>query len=249
VERILARIGLRSARPRDLARLRDALAALPELQHHLATLEAPRLQELAGSIRTYPELAELLARAIIDNPPAVIRDGGVIKRGYDAELDELQLLSENAGQYLMDLEPRERARTGLPNLKVGYNRIHGYYIELPRVQAEQAPADYQRRQTLKGAERFITPELKAFEDKALSAKSRALAREKALYDELLELLIEQLAPLQATAAALAELDVLCNLAERALTLDLTRPRFVEEPCLKIEQGRHPVVEQVLTTPF
>ncbi|WP_137822192.1 DNA mismatch repair protein MutS [Pseudomonas sp. D(2018)] len=249
VERILARIGLRNARPRDLARLRDALAALPQLQGAMTELEAPHLQDLAGSIRTYPELADLLARAIIDNPPAVIRDGGVIKTGYDAELDELQALSENAGQYLMDLEAREKARTGLPNLKVGYNRIHGYYIELPRVQAEQAPADYIRRQTLKGAERFITPELKAFEDKALSAKSRALAREKMLYDELLELLIEQLAPLQDTAGALAELDVLSNFSERALNLNLNRPRFVDEPCMRISEGRHPVVEQVLDTPF
>lgn len=249
VERILARIGLRNARPRDLARLRDALAALPQLQGAMTELEVPHLQTLAENIRTYPELADLLARAIIDNPPAVIRDGGVIKTGYDAELDELQALSENAGQYLMDLETREKARTGLPNLKVGYNRIHGYYIELPRVQAEQAPADYIRRQTLKGAERFITPELKAFEDKALSAKSRALAREKLLYDELLELLIERLAPLQDTAAALAELDVLSNFAERALNLDLNRPRFVDEPCMRIDQGRHPVVEQVLDTPF
>ncbi|MDH0335030.1 DNA mismatch repair protein MutS [Metapseudomonas otitidis] len=249
VERILARIGLRNARPRDLARLRDALTALPALQDAMSGLDIPHLLTLAGSIRTYPELADLLTRAIIDNPPAVIRDGGVIKTGYDAELDELQALSENAGQYLMDLEVREKARTGLPNLKVGYNRIHGYYIELPRVQAEQAPADYIRRQTLKGAERFITPELKAFEDKALSAKSRALAREKMLYEALLELLIEQLAPLQDTAAALAELDVLSNLAERALNLDLNRPRFVDEPCLRITQGRHPVVEQVLETPF
>ncbi|MGU1581046.1 DNA mismatch repair protein MutS [Pseudomonas aeruginosa] len=179
----------------------------------------------------------------------VILDGGVIKTGYDAELDELQALSENAGQFLMDLEAREKARTGLPNLKVGYNRIHGYFIELPRVQAEQAPADYIRRQTLKGAERFITPELKAFEDKALSAQSRALAREKALYEELLERLIGHLAPLQDSASALAELDVLANLAERALNLDLNRPRFVEHTCLHIEQGRHPVVEQVLETPF
>jgi len=249
VERILARIGLRNARPRDLARLRDALAALPELQRGMTELEAPHLGELADSIRTYPELADLLARAIIDNPPAVIRDGGVIKRGYDAELDELQTLSENAGQYLMDLEIREKERTGLSGLKVGYNRIHGYYIELPRMQAEQAPVDYQRRQTLKGAERFITPELKAFEDKALSAQSRALAREKQLYEELVELLIAQLAPLQDTAAALAELDVLANLAERALNLDLNRPHFVEESGILIEQGRHPVVEQVLDTPF
>ncbi|WP_121290688.1 DNA mismatch repair protein MutS [Pseudomonas aeruginosa] len=203
LERILARIGLRNARPRDLARLRDALAALPDLQNAMTELEAPHLQAL----------------------------------------------SENAGQFLMDLEAREKARTGLPNLKVGYNRIHGYFIELPRVQAEQAPADYIRRQTLKGAERFITPELKAFEDKALSAQSRALAREKALYEELLERLIGHLAPLQDSASALAELDVLANLAERALNLDLNRPRFVEHTCLHIEQGRHPVVEQVLETPF
>jgi DNA mismatch repair protein MutS len=249
VERILARIGLRNARPRDLARLRDALAALPQLQGAMAELDAPHLSELAVNIRTYPELADLLARAIIDNPPAVIRDGGVLKTGYDAELDELQSISENAGQYLMDLEAREKERTGLANLKVGYNRVHGYFIELPSKQAESAPADYIRRQTLKGAERFITPELKTFEDKALSAKSRALAREKQLYEELLELLIAQLAPLQDTAGALAELDVLANLAERALNLDLNRPRFVDEPCMRIDQGRHPVVEQVLETPF
>ena len=249
LERILARIGLRNARPRDLARLRDALAALPELQQAMTFLEAPHLGALAQSIRTYPELAELLSRAIIDNPPAVIRDGGVLKTGYDAELDELQSLSENAGQYLMDLEIREKARTGLANLKVGYNRVHGYFIELPSKQAESAPADYIRRQTLKGAERFITPELKEFEDKALSAKSRALAREKLLYDELLEHLIGHLADLQDSAAALAELDVLSNLGERALTLDLNRPRFTDEPCMRISQGRHPVVEQVLSTPF
>lgn len=249
IERILARIGLRNARPRDLARLRDALAALPALQHSLSSLEAAHLQQLARSIQQYPELAELLARAIIDNPPAVIRDGGVLKTGFDAELDELLSISENASQYLMDLEAREKARTGLANLKVGYNRVHGYFIELPSKQAESAPADYIRRQTLKGAERFITPELKSFEDKALSAKSRALAREKQLYEELIEQLIAELAPLQDTASALAELDVLASLAERALNLDLCRPLFSEQPCLLIEQGRHPVVEQVLSTPF
>ena len=249
LERILARIGLRNARPRDLARLRDALAALPMLQEGLTQMIAPHLLDLARSIQTYPELAATLARAIIDNPPAVIRDGGVIKRGYDSELDELQTLSENAGQFLMDLEAREKARTGLQGLKVGYNRVHGYFIEIPSRQAESAPADYIRRQTLKGAERFITPELKAFEDKALSAQSRALAREKALYEALLDELIGHLAPLQDSAAALAELDVLANFAERALNLDLNKPRFVEEPCLKIGQGRHTVVEQVLETPF
>jgi len=249
IERILARIGLRNARPRDLARLRDALGALPQLQVAMTELEAPHIIQLARTTSTYPELAALLEKAIIDNPPAVIRDGGVLKTGYDSELDELQSLSENAGQFLIDLEAREKARTGLSHLKVGYNRIHGYFIELPSKQAESAPADYIRRQTLKGAERFITPELKAFEDKALSAKSRALAREKMLYEALLEDLIAQLPPLQDTAAALAELDVLSNLAERALNLDLNCPRFVSEPCMRITQGRHPVVEQVLTTPF
>ena len=249
IERILARIGLRNARPRDLARLRDALGALPALQVAMIELEAPHIIQLARTTSTYPELAALLDKAIIDNPPAVIRDGGVLKTGYDSELDELQSLSENAGQFLIDLEAREKARTGLSHLKVGYNRIHGYFIELPSKQAESAPADYIRRQTLKGAERFITPELKAFEDKALSAKSRALAREKMLYEALLEDLIAQLPPLQDTAAALAELDVLSNLAERALNLDLNCPRFVSEPCMRITQGRHPVVEQVLTTPF
>ena len=230
IERILARIGLRNARPRDLARLRDALAALPALQSAMSSLEVEHLQGLARTISTYPALADLLNRAIIDNPPAVIRDGGVLKTGYDAELDELQGLSENAGQYLMDLETREKARTGLANLKVGYNRVHGYFIELPSKQAESAPADYIRRQTLKGAERFITPELKA-------------------YEALLEHLIGELAPLQDSAAALAELDVLSNLAERALNLSLNRPQFVSEACMRIEQGRHPVVEQVLDSPF
>lgn len=249
IERILARISLRSARPRDLARLRDALNALPALQEVLKSFEITRIQQLATAIGLYPELSQRLNHAIIDNPPAVIREGGVLKMGYDAELDELLSISENAGQYLIDLETREKARTGLANLKVGYNRVHGYFIEIPTKQAEQAPADYIRRQTLKGAERFITPELKAFEDKALSAKSRALAREKQLYDELLDILISHIAPLQDSAAALAELDVISNLAERALNLDLCRPAFSEQPVLDIKQGRHLVVEHVLTTPF
>ena len=249
LERVLARIGLRSARPRDLTRLREALNALPDLHQQLGPIANPHIQQLAERVSQFPEIADELNRALVDNPPAVIRDGGVLKTGYDAELDELLSLSENAGQYLMDLELRERQRTGLANLKVGYNRIHGYFIELPRAQAEHAPADYIRRQTLKGAERFITPELKAFEDKALSAQSRALAREKALYEALLDTLIAQLAPLQESASALAELDVLSNLAERAMTLELCRPEFSEQPCLHIEQGRHPVVEQVLDGPF
>ena len=250
IERILARVALRSARPRDLARLRDALAALPELQSCIEPIPSQHVRSLGETISTYPELADLLQRAIIDNPPAVIRDGGVIREGYDSELDDLQNISENAGQYLIDLENRERERTGLSTLKVGYNRVHGYYIELSRGQSAQAPADYIRRQTLKGAERFITPELKEFEDKALSARSRALAREKQLYDELLDRLNEDLAALQDSAAALAQLDVLSCLAERAVTLDYCRPEFVEgSGQLCIEQGRHPVVEKVLDGPF
>lgn len=249
IERILARISLRSARPRDLARLRDALNALPALQSVLADLDIARIQELAKAINVYPDLADTLSRAIVDNPPAVIREGGVLKLGYDTELDELLTISENAGQFLIDLETREKERTGLANLKVGYNRVHGYFIEIPTRQAEHAPPEYIRRQTLKNTERFIIPELKAFEDKALSAQSRALARERQLYDELLDILIAQIAPLQETAAALAELDVLSNLTERALNLDLCRPTFTEQPLLKIKQGRHLVVESVLTTPF
>ncbi len=248
-ERVLARVALRSARPRDLARLRDALNALPELQQALQPFAADRLVTLAEEISQFPELADTLSRAIIDNPPAVIREGGVLKAGYHAELDELLNINENSAQFLLDLEAREKERTGLNNLKVGYNRVHGYFIELPSRQAEQVPMDYIRRQTLKGSERFITAELKEFEDKALSAKSRALALEKQLYDELVERLIGELGDLQLSAMALAELDVLVNLASRALDLDLCRPEFVEQAALHIEQGRHPVVEQVLTTPF
>ena len=249
LERILARIGLRSARPRDLARLRDALASLPTLHEALGEPELPHLARLAAQIQNFPDLTDWLQRALVENPPMVIRDGGVFQEGYDAELDELLSLGENAGDFLVALETRERERTGLTSLKVGYNRVHGYFIELSKSQADAAPMDYQRRQTLKAAERFITPELKAFEDKALSAKSRALAREKQLYEELLDRLIEQLAALQESAAALAELDVLANLAERALSLDYQRPELVESPCLDIQQGRHPVVEQVLDSPF
>ncbi len=249
MERILSRVALRSARPRDLERLRNALAALPELQQQLARNDSRRIVALANTITTFPEQADLLARAIIDAPPVVIRDGGVIAGGYDAELDELRGLSENAGDFLLQLEARERARTDISTLKVGYNRVHGYYIEVSKAQAIDMPAEYIRRQTLKNAERYITPELKEFEDKALSAKSKALAREKQLYDELLELIAAELAPLQESSAALAELDVLNTLAERALSLDYQRPQLVDEPCLKITQGRHPVVEAVLDGPF
>ncbi|MDP1932426.1 MAG: DNA mismatch repair protein MutS, partial [Gammaproteobacteria bacterium] len=248
VERILARIGLRSARPRDLARLRDALFTVPRLQNALTDVlrqnDSPRLIELQNEIADYPDLAALLGRAVIDNPPVVIREGGVIAEGYDAELDELRNLSSNAGQFLVDMEIREKQRTGLSTLKVGYNRVHGYYIEVSKMQADQMPADYQRRQTLKNAERFITPELKVFEDKVLSANSKALSRERMLYDELLETIALDLNALLRSATALAELDVLVNFAERARALDFCKPELVDEPGIHIEQGRHPVVEQV-----
>jgi len=249
MERILGRVALRSARPRDLTRLRQSLAALPAIQSILDTLEASHLAQLAELAGEFPELVSLLERAVVDNPPVVIRDGGVIAEGYDTELDELRDLSSNAGQFLVDLEEREKARTGITTLKVGYNRVHGYYIEISRAQSEQAPADYIRRQTLKNAERYITPELKKFEDKALSAKSRALSREKALYEALIETLNEQLLPLQDCAAAVAELDVLVCLAERADSLNLCAPTLTEEPGMAIHGGRHPVVEQVLDGPF
>ncbi|RCV89230.1 DNA mismatch repair protein MutS [Billgrantia montanilacus] len=250
VERILARVALYSARPRDLARLRDALLALPALQQELSVFsDGTALDDLQHHIRPYPELADTLSRGLMDNPPVVIRDGGVIREGYDAELDEYRGLAEHAGDYLIKLELRERERTGLPGLKVGYNRVHGYYIEIPRAQAQDAPVDYIRRQTLKNAERFIIPELKEFEDKALSAKSRALAREKLLYESLLDALNAELAELQATGQALASLDVLSTFAERAQALGFERPRLLETPGIDIRGGRHPVVEQVSDAPF
>lgn len=249
IERILARVALRSARPRDLARLRDALAILPELSELLGLIEADRIANLAKKCRPLPELAQELDKAIIENPPVVIREGGVIKRGYDDELDELRSISENAAGYLIKLETEERKLTGLSTLKVGYNRVHGYYIEISKSQAEKAPAHYVRRQTLKNAERFITPELKIFEDKALSSKSRALAREKHLYDQVLELLVGQLTLLQDLANAISELDVINTLAERSVTLQLVRPVLTQDPALAIKQGRHLVVEQTMNGTF
>lgn len=250
LERILARLGLRSARPRDLAKLRDGLALLPVLQEQLAHIESGYVGQLKQLIGEFPGQTDLLNRSIEENPPVVIREGGVIAEGYDAELDELRNLSSNAGQYLVDLEQREKQRTGLGTLKVGYNRVHGYYIEISKGQAgEELPAEYVRRQTLKNAERFITPELKEFEDKVLSARSKSLAREKALYESLLEELAGELATLIASAEALAELDVLNNFAERAVDLEYCQPELSDEPGIIIEGGRHPVVEKVTEEAF
>ena len=248
-ERILSRVALRSARPRDLSTLRDALAALPRLRETLAALDSPRLQALSAELGEHGDTADLLLRAVVPGPPVLLRDGGVIAEGYDAELDELRLLSTHADQFLVDLEAREKAATGIPTLKVGYNRVHGYYIEISKGQADRAPTHYTRRQTLTGAERYITEELKAFEDKVLSARERSLAREKGLYEDLLDALNARLEPLKRCAAALAELDVLAAFAERALALDWSRPELVEAPGLRIERGRHPVVEAVRSEPF
>ena len=248
LERILARVALRSSRPRDLTRLRDSLWALPALVT-ATPQDANLLQALQNDIGQYPELCELLSRALVESPPVVIRDGGVLAEGYDEELDELRGISENAGEYLVDIERREREATGLSTLKVGYNRVHGYYIEISRQQSDQAPDTYQRRQTLKNVERFITPELKQFEDKALSSRSRALAREKFLYEALVERIAEDLLPLQTTSRAICDLDVLACFAERADALSLSRPSFSDEAQLDISNGRHPVVEHVSDKPF
>ena len=249
VERILSRIALSSARPRDLTTLRDSLRIVPEIRNRLEGNDSPLLMQLAGELGEHADTRALLAAALIDNPPVLIRDGGVIAPGFDAELDELRDLSQNADQFLLDLEARERQRTGLSNLKVSYNRVHGYYIEIARSRSDSVPAEYVRRQTLKGAERFITPELKRFEDRVLSARERSLGREKALYTELLKRLGTDLAPLTETAAALASLDVLANLASRARSLDWARPDMTEERLIDICDGRHPVVERVLDGPF
>ncbi|RZU37010.1 DNA mismatch repair protein MutS [Fluviicoccus keumensis] len=249
VERILARVALKTARPRDLSRLREVLAALPVLRQAMAGLESPVHRRIAESVREFPELQSLLERAIVETPPVVVRDGGVIAEGYDAELDELRAISTNAGDYLLQLEAREREATGIPGLKIGYNRVSGYYIELTRAQADNAPAHFIRRQTLKNAERFITPELKVFEDKALSAAARALAREKLLYEGLLDLLLAHLGDLQAMGMALSELDVLVTLADRAHRFDWVAPELTDAVEIQISEGRHPVVEQILSTPF
>ncbi|MBI2381120.1 MAG: DNA mismatch repair protein MutS [Gammaproteobacteria bacterium] len=248
-ERILARVALRSARPRDLARLREALGQLPRLKAELAAIADASLEALGTRIAEFPALHELLERAIIENPPVIIRDGGVIAPGYNAELDLLRSLGVDASAYLTELECRERGRTGIATLKVGYNSVHGYFIEISRSQAHHAPPDYHRRQTLKNAERYITPELKELEEKVLGGQSKALALEKRLYEEILDRLLDELAGLQNCTAALAELDVLNTLAERAETLNYVRPELVDEDVLDIRAGRHPVVEGRVDTPF
>jgi DNA mismatch repair protein MutS len=242
LERILSRIALRSARPRDLAQLRHSLSLLPDLKKTLNTIYPVNLN-------TFSELHDLLQKAIIENPPMIIRDGNVIAYGYDAELDELRQLDGNGQQFLLDLEKRERERTGQSTLKVGYNRIHGYYIEMSRLQSDKAPIEYSRRQTLKNVERFITPELKKFEDAILTSNSRALTREKFLYESLLDFIAESLIPLQHCATDLAECDVFVNFAYIALKNNYVAPEFSKEPGIEIIAGRHPVIEKVISTHF
>lgn len=249
VQRILTRVGLRSARPRDLTRLSDSLSALPAINKSINLTNDNALLDISRRISEFPAVAELLVSALKDNPPMTIRDGGVIANGYDEELDEFRALSTNASEFLVQLEQREREKTGISTLKVGYNRVHGYYIEISRAQSANAPIEYTRRQTLKNAERFITPELKGFEDKALSAQSKSLTREKYLYEQLLDKLNEKLIPLKNSAEALAELDTLATLAERADSLNWQAPIVEQRPGIVIRQGRHPVVEKVSNDPF
>ncbi len=248
IERILTRIALKSARPRDLSRLGAALALLPDI-HQLLINSEGWLAELLQQISEFPQVQSLLQRAVIDAPPLLIRDGGVIASGYDTELDELRGLQTNAGEFLDELEQRERERSGINSLKVGYNRVHGYYLEVSRLHSENLPDNYQRRQTLKAAERYITPELKSLEDRVLSANERALAREKKLYQQLLDKLHEDLPKLQISAQALAELDVLKTLAERAHSLQLNPPLLDDSAGLEIRNGRHPVIEQAQSDAF
>ena len=249
LERILSRVALRSARPRDLSTLRDGLALLPQVRELLAPLDSPRLAALGAELGEHAATAHYLHTAIVTQPPLLARDGGVIAEGFDAELDELRRLSTHADQFLIDLELRERERSGIPTLKVGYNRVHGYYIEISKGQSDKAPVHYTRRQTLTGAERYITEELKQFEDKVLSARERSLVREKLLYDGVLDTLNDALEPLRRCALALSELDVLACFAERAQTLDWAMPTLREAPGIHIERGRHPVVEALRDAPF
>lgn len=244
IERITTRVALRTARPRDLSALRDSLSQLPALQALLSKVEADLVRQIAGQLNVPQSALNLLMQAIQPEPASVLREGGVIADGYDAELDELRGMQANCGEFLLKYEAEERERSGLTNLKVEYNSVHGFYIEISRAQAENAPAEYRRRQTLKNAERFITPELKAFEDKVLSANDRALAREKMLYEIVLDHLAPEINALQANAIAVGQLDVLSTFAERAQSLKYVAPEFVIDDAINIVGGRHPVVEQI-----
>jgi DNA mismatch repair protein MutS len=246
IERITGRIALKAARPRDLSSLRDSLALLPELGAAVPE-DAPLLRRLLAELELPGECLSLLRNAVAEEPSAMVRDGGVIASGYKKELDELRALQTDSGAFLAELEARERGRTGIPNLRVAYNNVHGFYIEITNAHAEKVPPDYRRRQTLKNAERYITPELKAFEDKALSARDRALALEKSLYEDLLGLLAAHLPRLQRIARALAQVDVLACYAALSSRRSYSRPEFSEDILIEIDAGRHPVVESQIDT--
>ncbi len=243
IERITARIALKSARPRDLSGLRDSLQRLPELVAVISECEGIQILHLHDTLVPDDALVQLLTRSLQHEPSVVLREGGVIADQYDAELDELRTLQNNCGEFLLQLEQKEKERTGIPNLKVEYNRVHGFYIEVTHAHIDKVPDNYRRRQTLKNAERYVTPELKAFEDKALSAKDRALAREKYLYDVLIATLAKYIVSLQTIASSIAELDVLATLAERAQLLGYTMPILADQANIEINTGRHPVVER------
>lgn len=249
IERITTRISLASARPRDLKQLHQSLLQIPIVHSIIEKLDSPYLQTLSAGIDDHHAIAALLDSAIVAEPPAVIRDGGMIKRGFDQELDELKAIKEDADQFLIDLEQREKARTGLSSLKVGYNRVHGYYIDVSRNQSEHVPDDYMRRQTLKASERFLTAELKTFEAKMLTASSEALKREKKVYATLLQTLAESAQKLQSSAVNIAEVDVISCYADRAETLGWVAPKFTDENKLAIVGGRHPVVENASENAF
>jgi DNA mismatch repair protein MutS len=249
IERILSRVALGSARPRDLSTLRSALACIPQLRAALEKGSHADMAKLRDSLREFPEIHALLQDAVVDEPPVLVRNGGVIRAGYDEELDELRSLSEDASGFLLNYEAEQREITGVASLKVGYNRVHGYYIEVTRTHADKVPAEYTRRQTLKSAERYITEDLKAFEDRVLSSRERALARELDCYEQLLDSLLQALEPLQNVASALARLDVLAAFAERAERLDFCNPVMADESGIAIRAGRHPVIEQVQPEPF
>ena len=257
LERIATRIALLSVRPRELASLRDALGALPAVQQQVLSALAPsqpsepvahstpRLQALAQALTPPEGLQELLTHAIALEPAALTRDGGVIATGFDAELDELRAISTDNGAFLLELEARERARTGIATLRVEFNRVHGFFIEVSRAQSEKVPDDYRRRQTLKNAERYITPELKSWEDKVLSAQDRSLAREKWLFEQLLEQLTAQVKQLAQCAIACAELDALVSLAHHAQHHQWVAPTLLDHSAIEITLGRHPVVERAI----
>ena len=253
IERVLSRIALGSARPRDLVQLRQACAQIPLLRHTIQPIihshPAGLIEQLDNELGDFKALYQRLMAAVVEHPPVLLRDGNVIAEGFDSELDELRKIRDHAGQFLIDLEIQERENTGVSTLKIGYNRVSGYYIELTRAQAEHAPEHYIRRQTLKNAERYITPELKSFEDKVLSSESRALAREKMLFEMLLDELRADIGNLQMMSSAIAQLDLLANFAHQARLRNWCRPEFSPEIGVKIVAGRHPVVEALSKTPF